>query len=255
MRMSIIPDDPAIPTVEVLDGSMPNVMARRGATIELVFDKDGTSGWYDAPEVKESTTGRPQSDGDYWPSRLTMSKRVVTIRAHAVQHDPGSSVELGRFNDLLNQLTGQPLTLLVEDQSGIRSSRGFLSAQTAWQSDLGYTSLTLIVTCPDPFKYGQVQSFAASKGSIQAVNEGTAPTWPTILVTGHVTRLSVAIDGHRTEWQGDTTNLTIDMRDMIPSAGGIVVDDPMPLRPGRTDVTVQADKGADVTLRMRPAWK
>lgn len=255
MRMSIIPDDPGIPMVEILDGSMPNVMARRDATIELVFDKDGTSGWYDAPEVKESTTGRPQSDGDYWPSRLTISKRVVTIRAHAVQREPGSTVELGRFNDLLNQLTGQPLTLLVEDQSGTRSSRGFLSAQNAWQSDLGYTSLTLIITCPDPFKYGGSQTFAASYGIIHAVNEGTASTWPTITVTGHVTRLLVTIDGHRTEWQGDADGLTLDMRDMIPSAGGITVDDPMPLRPGRTDVTVQADNGTAVALHMRPAWK
>lgn len=118
----------------------------------------------------------PQADGAYWPSRMTLKPRVVTIRGRVVQHDGSSSLELALFNDRLNAMVGQRLTLQVEDALGRRQSDCYLSSQMSWSSDLGVTDVTLIVTCPDPLKYGPEQSFQASSSTCLVVNGGNAPT-------------------------------------------------------------------------------
>ncbi len=250
-----MPKDASLPSIIFWDGSIPNRIGQDDSVFEVALDRYSTSGWYESLTVKESGIGRPQDDGDYWPSRFTLDKRVVTIRAHIVQHEGSSTLELERFNDICNAMAGQRLTLIVEDVLGRRTSECYLSSQTTWKSHLGFTNLTVIVTCPDPLKYGEPVSFAESGGLIRCRNEGTAPTWPIFHVSGHVTSLSLSMGESQVKWEGDENGLSIDFRDMTPSGGRIVVDLPFRIPPGSASVNVTASPGANVTMTIRPAWR
>lgn len=255
MKISLIPDDPSLLPIVAWDGSTPNRIGQDDSQFEIALDRYSTSGWYESPEVNESTIERPQDDGDYWPSRLTLKKRVVTIRAHIVQHAESSTVELSRFNDLCNALAGQRLTLMVEDPSGRRTAGCYLSSSTTWKSNLGFTNLTLIVTCPDPLKYGEPMSFPEVYGLIRYRNEGTAATWPRFDVSGHVTSLMLSSGESKVKWEGDADNLSIDFRDMIPSSGRITADQAFRIPPGSGEIRITSSPSATVTMTIRPAWR
>ncbi len=220
---------------------------------DLTILKDGVSGWYSTPAVREAGLDRPQQDGCYWPSRLTQPGRTVSI--HVLEHTV-SSVDAALMSQRLCALMGQSLTLAVEDQLGIRTcacwladdpAAGMLVTQTAFEC-------TLVLYCPDPYKYGQNRWFAAVNDHCEVENAGTAPSWPTIHCTGPMTRLYVALDDGEIRWAGQADELLIDTRDMLVPQGRISSDLSFPIQPGASRLLVQSDARA-VRIGVRPAWR
>ena len=254
MRIIITPTSG--PPLVFSDGSWANLVQSMDEDHVAAITRSGLTGWYEAPEVREQPVDRPQDDGAYWPGRLTVKPRVVTIRAHTISRGRSSSLETARWNDMLNALTGQRVTISVEDQQGVREATGYLSAQMAWEHACGVTRITLIFTCPDPSKYGVEVGVAPVAGMLLVDNTGTAPTWPRVTVEGHVTGVQLDMDGHVIKWEGDAPRLAFSTRDMIPSSGRFAIDDVVPLTPGRHRVRVQLSGDApQLTMLLRPAWR
>lgn len=254
MRITITPES-GMPLV-FADGSWDNLVQSMGADYVATIARNGLTGWYESPEVREQPVDRPQDDGAYWPGRLTVKPRIVTLRARTISRGSSSSLETARWNDMVNALVGQRVTISVEDQLGMRETHGYLSAQMAWESQCGVTDITLIFTCPDPNKYGAATSMLTTGGVERVTNTGTAPTWPRVTISGHVTELRLDIDGHVIQWEGDTRALDFDTRDMIPTQGRFILDDVTPLIPGSHIVRTQLTGDTpQMTMLIRPAWR
>lgn len=220
----------------------------------LILKKDGIKGLYGTPATRESVLDRPQMDGAYWPSRLTQGARTVTLDAFA--HGL-SSIETMQLIDRLNNLTGRELTLLVEDAAGRRMLTGWLAAdpEPLMLVTQRHFEFALVITCPDPYKYGDwLWQRATSNRTLQLANTGTAPTWLRFRTSSRITHLDVVYGDAEISWEGDTTSLTLDTRDMIPSAGRITADWAMPVEPGVTPITIRSDCGS-LDLGLRPAWR
>lgn len=215
---------------------------------------ESMDGWEDTPGVRESPTPRPQMDGGFMPSRLTVDHRVLTIRCIVVT---GSSVEAASIETRVNDLMARTLTVTVEDAGGVGSCEGYLSASpstllTGTQRALRFS---LIITCPDPLKYGSEIVSHGSAGVLLACNPGRLPVWPTVEARGRMTMLTISYAGRKVVWQGDTNRLSLPFADMTPSTGTIVQDDAFRLPPGTSTVQYAVNDGADVDLTIRPAWR
>lgn len=219
----------------------------------LILKKDGIKGLYGSPDVREKPLDRPQMDGAYWPSRLTQGARTITLDAFA--HGL-SSVETMRLIDRLNALIGRELTILVEDSAGQRTLSGWLSAdpEPLMLTTQRHFAFALVITCPDPYKYGEWLWQSPQSGRVLVSNTGTAPTWVRFEARSRITRLHAAWLDAEIEWEGDTGELLLDTRDMIPSAGLVTADWAMPVQPGVTQVTVDTDC-TDLRVGFRPAWR
>lgn len=219
----------------------------------LILKKDGIKGLYGSPDMREKPLERPQMDGAYWPSRLTQGARTITLDAFA--HGL-SSVETMRLIDRLNALIGRELTILVEDSAGQRTLSGWLSAdpEPLMLTTQRHFEFALVVTCPDPYKYGAWLWQTQQSGRLQLANIGTAPTWIRFRGASHITRLHAVWGDAEIEWEGDTNDLLLDTRDMIPSAGQVTADWALPVQPGVTQVTVDTDC-TDLRVGFRPAWR
>ena len=219
----------------------------------LILKKDGIKGLYGSPNIREKPLDRPQMDGAYWPSRLTQESRTITLDAFA--HGL-SSVETMNLIDRLNALTGRALTVLVEDSAGRRTLSGWLAAdpEPLMLVTQRHFEFALIITCPDPYKYGEWLWQAPQAGRVRVDNTGTAPTWLQFRASSRITRLHGVWSDAEIEWEGDTASLTLDTRDMIPSAGLVTADWAMPVQPGVTQVTVDTDC-TDLRVGFRPAWR
>ena len=219
----------------------------------LILKKDGIKGLYGTPATRESVLDRPQMDGAYWPSRLTQGARTVTLDAFA--HGL-SSIETMQLIDRLNNLLGRELTLLVEDAAGRRTLTGWLASdpEPLMLVTQRHFEFALIITCPDPYKYGEWLWQSTQSGLVLVDNTGTAPTWLQFRASSRITRLHAVWGDAEIEWEGDTASLTLDTRDMIPSAGLVTADWAMPIQPGVTQVTVDTDCTA-LRVGFRPAWR
>lgn len=220
---------------------------------DLTILKDGVTGWYSTPAVREAGLDRPQQDGCYWPSRLTQPGRTVSI--HVLEHAI-SSVQAALMSQRLCALMGHALTLTVEDQLGIRTctcwladdpAAGMLVTQTAFEC-------TLVLYCPDPYKYGEWLWQAPQSGRLALANLGTAPTWIRFRAMSKITTLYAVWGDAEIEWEGDTGELLLDTRDMIPSAGQVIADWALPVQPGNTLLTIRSDCST-LNVGIRPAWR
>lgn len=220
----------------------------------LILKKDGIKGLYGTPNMRESPLDRPQMDGAYWPSRLTQGARTITLDAFA--HGL-SSIETIRLIDRLNNLTGRELTVLVEDAAGRRTLSGWLAAdpEPLMLVTQRHFEFALVITCPDPYKYGDwLWQHVTSNRALPLRNPGTAPTWLCLRAASHITTLDAVWGDAEISWEGDASSLALDTRDMIPSAGRIVVDWAMPIQPGGTRIAIQTDCSA-LDVGIRPAWR
>lgn len=248
--------------VELTDGEHTLMLHELRPTMRgrLWLTGKGVEGWYGAKAAGEEPVSRPQSDGAYWPSRLTAGTRTVTIHAAAICH---SSIDLAQLRDGLDMLACRALTLAVEDEHGRRTSECYISDDLEPTILPGHRAATfdIVLTCPDPLKYGPVQSFQASGSTCVVVNGGNAPTWPRIKVTGPVKTLTVRLSDADADglvvWQGDAKDgLDLDFRDMIPSSGTVTDDRAFPIPPGTHRLTVETGTtGAKAVLTLRPAWR
>ncbi|MBW3077685.1 phage tail family protein [Bifidobacterium simiiventris] len=214
----------------------------------------GVTGLFGTPKPRESGVDMPQSDGAYWPSRLTAGGRTIELPCAMTC---ASSIELAALRDRLNSLMCKPLDILVESSGREWLMRGWLA------DDPDYTILsreqvaefTLIVYCPDPLKYGRPVAYSPVDGRIAVDNPGMMPVWPRITVKGRVTSLSLSMSAHTVTWTGNANGLTLDFRDLIPSSGALSADDAFRIPPGRSTVTVSASAGATVSMEVTPAWR
>ena len=219
----------------------------------LILKKDGIKGLYGTPATRESVLDRPQMDGAYWPSRLTQGSRTITLDAFA--HGL-SSVETMNLIDRLNALTGRALTVLVEDSAGRRTLSGWLAAdpEPLMLVTQRHVDFALVITCPDPYKYGEWLWQAPQAGRVRVDNTGTAPTWLRFRASSRITTLYAVWGDAQIEWKGDTASLTLDTRDMIPSAGQVNADWALPVQPGSTQLTIRTDCST-LEVGFRPAWR
>ncbi|MFR0587715.1 hypothetical protein [Bifidobacterium pseudolongum] len=215
--------------------------------------KDGVSGLYGTPSTRESPLERPQMDGAYWPSRLTQGSRTVSLDCVITG---ASSLDAALARDRINALTCQPLTLSVEDVNGRREIDCWLTAdpEPLMRRHKDGFEFGLVLSCPDPYWHGEWLWQAPQSGRLALVNLGTAPTWIRFRAMSKITTLYAAWNDAEIEWEGDTGELLLDTRDMIPSAGQITADWALPVQPGKTLLTIQTDCST-LDVGIRPAWR
>ena len=83
--------------------------------------KNGITGLFGTPGMKESTTSIPQQDGDYWPSRITQKPRSISLDCVIRGL---SSAEAAQERDRINALFGHTLTIIEETAAGPRQLTG-----------------------------------------------------------------------------------------------------------------------------------
>lgn len=222
----------------------------------FVLEDGGLEGWFSPPSPRVEVQNVPQHDGAFWPARSLLGPRVLTITGVHSVSSKASSLAVAALRDRLAVLAQERLTIRVEDQAGAREVEGLVTSDVR-VSPLGpsTTRFTLIISCPDPLKYGPVEVFPSGV----VVNRGNAATWPTLRVDGKVTRLVAQCGGQRLEWQGNATGLQIDSRFGIPTSGGIeagtLIDDGLfQIEPGSHTVTLTVTGGGKGVVEVRPAW-
>lgn len=236
---------------------------RLGETFGWHLLKDGLAGWYEPTEPRMDVSAIPQMDGAYWPGQVLASHRVLTVKGVFVHG--GSSLEGGKARDRIAALSGVALTVCVEDSTGPRWVEAFVSSQpdvTMYPSERDF-EFALILTCPDPVRYGMPVSRVASGGVVTAENLGTAYTWPTFDVAGSVTMFRATLGSTVLEWQGSSvSSLHIDTRMGVATSGGVQVgrlthDDLLRLPPtGMSQIQVATTPaGRTVTMTARSGWK
>lgn len=245
MRLTIISDDDRIPISNGPAGDRQDFWLVGG----------GLQGLYGPTPVREQGTPIPQQDGDYWPSRLTHEGRTVTAK---VATYPRSSMSMAVALRRVSALSGKRLTLLVEDEMGRYTMDCWLAndldSTIIFSRD--YTTMTMILYCPDPLKYGPEVSAVAELGLATIENSGNTPVWPRVSAVGSPLRsVRLAWQGHVVMWLGETDAMSMDLADMVPSCGRVSMDDAFRLPPGVNRVRVDTTPGARVTLSLNPGWR
>ncbi|KFI97809.1 hypothetical protein [Bifidobacterium stellenboschense] len=238
------------------DGVEPLVLTatRTGDRGNIWLVQDGLDGWYGTPKPNESATSVPQRDGGYWPSRLTSASRTLTVKGAAAGL---SAVETAHLRDRVCALACLPLTVTVHDAAGARSVTGFLADDpepSMFATEHAFR-FTLVISCPDPFKYGRPVVWRQYKaGLIHVANAGNAPSWPLLRSTG-ATSFDITFQGRRVSWKGAAAPLELDFTDMIPSQGTVSHDDAFQIPPGAWDLTVAQAGSPDISMTVSPAWR
>ena len=234
--------------------------------------KDGITGLFGTPATREEAADIPSHDGAYWPHHLTQKPRSISLDCFIRGF---SSVEAARARDRINALSGKRLELLVEDAAGRRHLYGWLASDPEPMmacTERGF-GFGLVITCPDPLKYGDPVTFAPSGDvdadgfrTIAVENVGTAASWPRLEVSRPASLVEVRSGGRRVRWSSvSPVQLELDFRDGIPSAGVVGADDMFALPPGVSVVRVRAsrhdgdgalvDVSDAVGLVLAPAWR
>ncbi|WP_424936667.1 MULTISPECIES: hypothetical protein [Bacteria] len=220
------------------------------------LEDEGLDGWYTPPAPRATSDPVPDGDGGYWPSRFLLSPRTVTIRgAHVAET---STLARAAAEDWLASLDGE-FPVVVEDEHGAREITAFQSAApTLKRLDDYAVAFSLIVTAPDPIKYGRRAAFSGD----HVENAGGTPVLPWRIVTsGRATRINVSLAGHRIRWVGNSQSITIDLRTGTARDArgsdvtmGLIEDDVPLLPPGRSPLVIDSD-AAHVAVEVRPGWR
>ena len=224
-----------------------------GARGGWVIAKDGVSGWHGTPAPRNAAVEASGHDGDFFPIDLTSGARTVTIQGYIKER---SNVAFARALDRLNSLVGKHIKLECHDFNGVRTAEGFVSDDPApTVSKLhNFAEFTLVVTCPDPLRYGRWASYAGQK--VRVPNNGNADSYPKVIANGYeqkVTNLALACDGQQVRWSGSADSVEIDFATMVPSSGTVTLDNAFAIPPGGAVVTMQSDGYA--VLMARDAWR
>lgn len=264
MRILITPKDNPDDAIRLIDGSPYNVNPwNRRPAAEAYLDANGLSGWYDSLQPETELSDIPGRNGAYMPGEFHSSARTVTIRGHRVRYlhsDDSSDVDDAMFRERLNALALREVTLTVMDPIGVHHADAFVSASIETQLDLGFMSFTIILSCPDPLKYGDPVSFPVSGGRVTVENLGNMPTYPIVTVQRAAGLSFISVtnsNGNEVAWEGDGTasNVTLDFRTLMPTVGRVTVDDVFTVGPGSDLIFVSADNGATSTVVVNPAWR
>lgn len=268
MRVTIsratTPDDPVLTLVDGPDWL--NSWPIRGEVWGL--EKEGLDdGWYSSAEPRiESMPDRPGVDGTFWPEESLLTSRTVPIRGfHSVDGHglgSGSTLSVAQARDLIASFAGTAVRVIVEDAAGLREVTGYVSARPMVRRiNERQTAFSIIVTCPDPLKYGPAVEYQRPSGTgvLELENVGTGDVAFTVSAATRIRSLSVRHAGRTVSWAGDSVGLLLDLADGRPLApngsetGYLVSADDIRVPPGRHPVTITAD--APVTVTLRPGWK
>ncbi len=213
-------------------------------------------GWEGTPAPREKGEIVYGRDADMWPTTLTQGARTVTLSGFARCE---SSVEGARCASRIDALFGQKLEVVGEGADGAKRTWGFLSddPRIRFAKRGCIVVFDLLISCPDPHRYGDVQTFWESGGLCRVANEGTIGSWPKIRVKtdGALTYLTVSLGSQRVSWNGNTKSLVLDFADMVPSTGTVTYDDAFLIPPGRSEIEVSCNAGASVAIDVAPAWR
>jgi len=240
------------------DGCKPLVLRSQvpGNKIGWWIVQGGLQGWFGTPDVREDATSRDMSDGDLFPPRITQGARILTIDVAAICK---SAVEAVQVVDDVNAFIGKKLTIVGEDATGQRIVSGFLAQDPSpeYMPDGTTVTFTLIIKCPDPYKYSNWVTFTQSGGTVKAINGGNADSYPKVHVEGvggnNVTYMTLTHNGKNVTWSGNASSFDLDFADMVPSSGTVSVDNAFAIEPGEQTVTVSSN--GSVTLYIRSAWR
>lgn len=220
----------------------------------LMIRKDGIKGLYGTPLVRESATAHPQMSGSYWPSKLTQDARSISLDCYAKGL---SSVETIQLIDRINALVGQDIAIVVEDAAGRRYLNGYLAADPEPLMGVRQDMFTfaLVITCPDPYKYGDWVWAREAHGTVTLTNTGNAPTWSKVRVNDAMTHIAITYNNLTVEWTGDAPHgWSFDFRDALPSVGKLDQGQVFSIPPGSHTLQVDTDS-RDVNIGIRPAWR
>lgn len=247
MRASLITDVDTL----VLDGA-PDVRA----TEVWGIVKDGLQQFWGGVEPRVDDLTRPDQDGEFWPSRLLMGARYVTVLGAHRSHDSSVAEDVAR--DRIAGMLRRRIDLCVEGALGPRWAAGFISQRPEftriddWTCKFGF-----VLKCPDPLWYGA--PVTTSGKSVFVENNGNAEAWPTtITLTGVGAHAEVISQGHRVTYDGPSVSrLVLSPRSATAVADGVdarsrVEDDFFQIPPGGAQVTVTGASGAEV--ESRSAW-
>jgi len=257
MLVTITPTRAPHQAFSLVDGSWLNWRPSQGAVCGLL--KDGLDGWHNGVAPEYESPSIPGDHGSYAPDTITLASRIVTVRGFYAELRHGSSVSASQFADRLAALVGESILLTVEDAAGPRSAEGFVSAIPVHERRTdGRFLFTLVITCPDPLKYGPRLDFPVTGPSVVVRNEGTGDVFPRFEVTGEVTVLDVQVPGRRVRWQGNARDLVLDFKDGFPlsygaETGTLVWAQIFRLPPGETTLRVECD--GDVKVGVASGWK
>ncbi len=211
-------------------------------------------GWFGTPAPRESAHSAFGHDGDGFPSTLTQGSRVVTL--YGALECP-STIDAARAKDRLNALFGQKLEIIGEDADGTKRCWGFLSddPQPKYLPGQRIVKFSLVITCPYPVKLGNEIEFI-SDGVCHVINNGNAPSYPKIVVSGRVTSLLAYFNGHTFSWSGNASSLSLDLFDASASSGEITEDDAFEKPPGEHDIYISTSpQQAKVSVLLASAWR
>lgn len=234
----------------IVSGKEPIILkSLESDTIGMFIVSD--DGWTGSPAPRESPITRVQTTGDYFPPRLTQGARTVTLEALGVFESELEARE--KVNHVLSFI-GEKITLRVEDPDAVRSVTGYISddPRFVFLENGRVIQFSIILTCPDPYKYEDAQAFAAANGVIKALNRGNVPTYPVVKVAGAVTSLTVACGSQQVKWEGNANGLTIDFKAMKPSSGILTLDNAFQLMPGWSTINVSTNTAS---VLVSSAWR
>lgn len=261
MRVTVTPSNHPEWGFTLSDASHLNRMVRHGVAWILAKD-DGLEGWYESADTRvDSMPDLPGVDGQFWPEQVLLTARTLAIRGYVFAVDGrASSVSVALARDRIAALVGEPLTVTVEDPSGVREVTGYVSGRTApnRMTELGFP-FSIVVTCPDPLKYGGHVNTVAGDGVVVLENAGTGPVAFTVSTDQRITQLQVEFQGRKVSWWGDSLGLVLDLADGRPLSGDgvetgqLLSADEIRVPVGRHEVSVLAD--APVMVSLRPGWR
>jgi phage-related protein len=213
--------------------------------------------WFGSPAPREDVAESVGRDGDFWPATITQPNRVVTLSGVICAH---SALELAQAVDKINGLMGHTLTIESEDAHGVRIATGFLSDDPDPQilGDEDKATFDLIITCPDPHRYGRWSAYSFPfEGTVEVRNNGNVESYPKVKVTQlygqQITYLTLTCSDKTVKWTGNADELTLDLAEMVPSSGTVSIDNAFALQPGINEVKISTDGYA--TLYTRDGWR
>lgn len=236
-------------TLETDDGDFLELRdAQHGNEFGAYIMEEGISGWYGSPAPREEVFGRAETDGDGMPVMLTQGARIVTLECVG---NFESAIDAANYVSQITSLMCKPLTLTCHDGGGRKHAKGFISDDPEIMPYPDEESLrfTLIITCPDPFRYADPIEYPVQNGKATVINTGNAPTWPKIKILG--TSFSAKFDGHEVDWFGSVHAL-VDFRDPSKTLG-VTLDDVFQIPPGIHTIEVSASGNASVIVES--AWR
>lgn len=271
MLITMHPLDAPEDCLRLVDGWTGNRLVEGQSHGEIyVLEKNGLEGWFEPSSPRISIGAIPGSDGAFWPDRLLLAARILTIRGFHVA-SRRSTLAAARFRDRLAAWATRPLRMIVDDTPGVRTVEGVLSDQIVInRKNEAVTKFSLIITCPDPLKYSPASHYTARSGKLfVAENNGTAPVFPQVRFSHCPVSVRVAYGGGRLEWSAENLSilessvLNLESGQMVLESGraiGSVLDIDLPsFQPGSQTAGVAwedalADTPAECQFLISAGW-